>query len=468
MLRVSPSKARRTAAFAFAFASAVAAFFGAAFFGAAFEDGGAFAQTFAPSNVPSWARRTAENGVWQCADDASFRTLRVAALAAAPSDGAPSVDASSAAPSDGVFDGVFDGSFSGALGNSFENAFDAPLETALNSARENAFGNSFVLRGQIPPVVSPSTSATKIGESTVYDSTSTFVLPPVTGDDPEFAPITPTLDDEATTVQKLFKYRDDISASYMFVPKGDSSGLGMHEIEGRILFAFPWETMRERTCLNNGFFLLTPSFRYNHWSQTDAPATAFKMPESTFDAGLTTLFATHLRDLEIKVEVSVGVAASFDKINGDALYIRGRAMGALPIDNAKQVKATGGLIYYDRIEYKIVPSGGIIWRPNEQNVVRLVYPDPRWSRYITKLNETDWWFYIGGEIGGGRWLIEENGETFNTDYNDYRVGLGLTFACDKMKGCVEVGGAFGRELVSKRGVWYEPKDSVYLKTGFLF
>lgn len=421
MLRVFPSKARRTAAFALAVA---------ALFGAFFEETGTFASAAEPTNAPSWARRTAENGVWQVGDVASLSFSRLASFNDLRSD-------------DVQTDGVFDGAFSGAL------------------------GRSLVLRGQQPPVVSPSTTP-KIGESTVYGSTAPFVLPPVTGDDPTFAPITPTLDDEATTIQKVFRYRDDISASYMFVPKGDSNGLGMHEVEGRILFAFPWETMRERTCLNNGYFLLTPSFRYNHWSQTDAPATPFKMPDSTFDAGLTTLFATNLRDLEVKVEVSVGVASSFEKVDCDAFYIRGRAMGALPIDNDKQVKATGGLIYYDRIEYKIVPSGGIIWRPNEQNILRLVYPDPRWSRYITKLNETDWWFYIGGEIGGGRWLIEDCGETFNTDYNDYRVGLGLTFDCDKMKGCVEVGGAFGRELVSKQGVWYEPKDAVYLKTGFLF
>ena len=288
-------------------------------------------------------------------------------------------------------------------------------------------------------------------------------------DDPVFNPITPSTSEEETTIQKVFKYRGDASASYLFVPKGDDAGLGMHEVEGRLLFAFPWETMRERTCLNNGYFLLTPSFKYNHWSQSNVPSAPFEMPDSTFDAGLTTLLTTQLRDLEVKVELSVGLASSFKKVDGDAFYIRGRAMGALPIDVDKQVQATGGLIYYDRIEYKIVPSGGIIWRPNEQNVVRLVYPDPRWSRYLTKLNETDWWFYIGGEIGGGRWLIEDRaGRSFNTDYNDYRVGLGLTFDCVKMKGGFEVGGAFGRKLVSKQGVWYEPKDSVYLKTGFLF
>ena len=419
MLRYSPIAARRTAAFALAVA---------AFFGAFFEGVGAFAQPSEPSSVPSWARRAAENGVWQVA------TL------------APSLDVSLVAPlSDAATtDAVFDEAFSGAL------------------------GSPFVLRGQLPPVLSPSTSASKIGESTVYGSSAPFVLPPVTGDDAEFAPITPTLDDDATTIQKVFRYRDDISAAYMFVPKGGTNGLGMHEVEGRILFAFPWETLRERTSLNNGFFLLTPSFRYNHWSQSDVPATAFKMPASTFDAGLTTLFATNLRDLEVQVEVSVGVASSFEKVDCDALYIRGRAMGALPIDDAKQVKATGGLIYYDRIEYKIVPSGGLIWRPNEKNTFRLVYPDPRWSRYLTKLNETEWWFHIGGEIGGGRWLIEDRDETFNTDYNDYRVGLGVTFVCDKTIGGFEVGGAFGRKLVSKQGVWYEPKDSVYLKTGFKF
>ena len=419
MLRHSPIKVRRTAAFAFAVA---------AFFGALFEGLGAFAQSFEPSRLPSWALRTAENGVWQVAP-------------VAPTLDFVSNDFASAAV---LSDDVFNGSFT------------------------DASNRSFVFRGQLPPVLSPSTSATKITESTVYDANSPFVLPPVTGDDPEFAPVAPTLDENATTIQKVFQYRDAISGMYTFIPKGSSQGLGMHEVEGRVLFAFPWKTLRERTCFNNGFFLLTPSFKYNNWSQSDVPNAAFKMPDSTFDAGLTTLFATKLSDLEVKVELSLGVAASFKKVNGDAFYIRGRAMGELPIDNEKQILATGGLIYYDRIEYKIVPSGGLIWRPNKQNVLRLVYPDPRWSRYIAKLNETEWWFYLGGQIDGGRWLIEDRDQTFNTDYDDYRVGLGLTFLCDKMQGCVEVGGAFGRKLVSKQGVWYEPKDAVYLKTGVLF
>ena len=392
------------------------------------------AQPFDASNSPSWARRTAETGVWN---------VKLPDVATAPT---PIFSSSNLRRpfKTALPEGVFNGQFSGALG-----------ETVASS---------LILRGQIqPPVVSPTTE-TQIGEST-----ASFVIPPVTSDDPVFNPIAPSTSEEETTIQKIFKYRSDVSASYVFIPKGDSNGLGMHEVEGRLLFAIPWQTMRERTCLNNGFFLLTPSFKYNHWSQTDVPSAPFEMPDSTFDAGLTTIFATQLRDLEVKVELSVGLASSFKKVDGDALYIRGRAMGALPIDNDKQVKATGGLIYYDRIEYKIVPSGGIIWRPNEQNVVRLVYPDPRWSRYLTKLNETDWWFYIGGEIGGGRWLIEDRaGRSFNTDYNDYRVGLGLTFDCAKFKGGFEIGGAFGRELVSKQGVWYEPKDSVYLKTGFLF
>lgn len=426
---------RRVAATAFAFSFAVVALSGAFLRAADFANAASGARPFDASSVPSWARRTAENGVW----NVEFDAVETSATPEPRPSNARSASVSASFPQ-----GVFNGRFSGALG--------APIDS------------SFVLRGQIqPPAVSPTTE-TQIGEST-----ASFVIPPVMSDDPVFNPITPSTSEEETTIQKVFKYRGDASASYLFVPKGDDAGLGIHEVEGRLLFAFPWETMRERTCLNNGYFLLTPSFKYNHWAQSNVPRTPFEMPDSTFDAGLTTLLMTQLRDLEVKVELSVGLASSFKKVDGDAFYIRGRAMGALPIDNDKQVQATGGLIYYDRIEYKIVPSGGIIWRPNEQNVVRLVYPDPRWSRYLTKLNETDWWFYIGGEIGGGRWLIEDRaGRSFNTDYNDYRVGLGLTFDCVKLKGGFEVGGAFGRKLVSKQGVWYEPKDSVYLKTGFLF
>lgn len=360
--------------------------------------------------------------------------------------------------------------------------FGAVERSGVFGEIERDFAGSFavddaVFRGQsgtIPPAVSPTTSTT-IDASSLGDSTSLVVTPPVVADDEPFqATVAPTNDD-STTIQKMFKYKQNISGSYVFMPKSKNDGLGVHEVEGRLLFAFPCQTLRDKTCLNNGYFLLTPSFTYVNWSLPGEQSLRYEMPGSTFDAGLSTTFAAKFSDLEVKVETQVGVASSFEKINGDALYIRGRAMGALPVDSDGKVKITGGVIYFDRVEYKLMPSGGFVWRPNPQNVVKAVFPDPRWSRYLTKVNETDWWFYVGGEIGGGRYLISTRDartgaiKEFNTDYNDYRFGVGLTFDCpSRLRGCFEVGGSFNRKLVAKTGTWYSPKDSVYLKVGLLY
>ncbi|MCF0233740.1 MAG: hypothetical protein HUK22_02025 [Thermoguttaceae bacterium] len=166
------------------------------------------------------------------------------------------------------------------------------------------------------------------------------------------------------------------------------------------------------------------------------------------------------------------------KLSAKAIYVNGRAMGSLPVDNEGRTRITGGVIYYDRINLKLIPSGGIIWRPNEQNELRLVFPDPRWSHYLTKANETDWWFFVRGEVGGGRYYISSKDKQtglirqFNTDYDDYRLSVGTMFDCASgMKGSFEIGGAFSRRLVVKAvdgGKWYTPKDSVFFKVGLHF
>ncbi len=367
---------------------------------------------------------------------------------------------------------------------SFSDVFVEELAADAESSRPVVYGafldEPILYRGQsslIPPVESSSrtASSTPIGESLVASSTSSVSLPPVIGSDRPFEPVQAQTTSDSTTLQKLFKNSQSVSGSYLFIPRGKQKGLGVHELDGRILFAFPCRTMQNLSSVNNGYFLLSPSFTYTNFSLSHTNDSRIKMPTNVFDAGLTTSFMAQCNDLMAKVEFSVGVASSFKKIHCNAIYFRGRAEVSLAVDNEKQIRALGGVAYLDRIHYKLVPIFGLTWTPNEQNKFRLVFPDPRWDHYLTKVNETDWWFYLNGNIGGGRWYMSDldapvrSKTSYNVDYNDYRFGAGLNFNCTTgLKGGFEVGGAFKRELRTKAGKEYTPRNSVYLKVGLYY
>ena len=382
---------------------------------------------------PSWALDAAQRGVW---GDLAMETE--AALESGEDDG---------------FDGYWTDGALDPLAFADPLAFDAPSPFA-----------DPIFRGQVsPPVVSPTTESQNYGYRT-YTYESANVNPPATMEDYKNNP---------TTIKRMFKYQQDLSGSFVYVPRA-KNGIGLIEGGVRLFFAFPCQTFRDNN-INEGVLAITPSFDYTNFQTPKHKSVGINLPKNVFDAGLTTSFKLSLNDFQGGVEVQVGVASTFKKITGKAIYVRGRAEGSLPVDDERKVRVLGGVGYYDRVKIKLLPIAGIVWTPNTKNELRIVFPDPMWGHFLTKVNETDWWFYVHGDIGGGRWLMSDpkhlikGKRTYNFDYNDYRVGVGLRFDCPKgLKGSFEVGGAFGREIHTKAGKMFKARDSVYLSAGLFF
>ncbi|MBQ9874719.1 MAG: hypothetical protein IJM30_09665 [Thermoguttaceae bacterium] len=332
-----------------------------------------------------------------------------------------------------------------------------PSPLAFDS-RDDSVG---FFRAQIaPPVVSPTTSSNDYYQYDYDEAVGGASNPPVTMSEP-------------TTFKKMFKYQQDCSKSFVYVPR-TKRGVGLLEGGTSLYFAIPCDTMRGVN-INNGVFRLNPSFDYTGFQWPKNYPLWLKLPNNVFDAGLATSFSFSANDLDATVEVKVGVASSFKKVTSKAIYVRGRAEGSLPVDDDRLVRILGGVAYYGRIKFKLLPVAGVVWRPNARNELRLVFPDPRWGHFLTKVNETDWWFYVQGDFGGGRWLMSDplhkiGGKTsYNFDYDDYRVSVGLRFDCPKgVVGSFDVGGAFGREVKTKAGTVYKPKSAVLLRAGLFF
>jgi hypothetical protein len=108
-----------------------------------------------------------------------------------------------------------------------------------------------------------------------------------------------------------------------------------------------------------------------------------------------------------------------------------------------------GVAYWDRINVRLIPAGGIIWAPNDDCRFELITPKPRITYRIDCGQCYERWAYIAGEFGGGEWAIEQAGGVDNIlDYSDYRVMLGIEHKSLNLSlnGFAEIGYVFGRQL----------------------
>jgi len=314
------------------------------------------------------------------------------------------------------------------------------------------FHEAFVIRGQASGAAT--TAPPVIGTTTTTTSTEPVFSEPV---------------------QKVMRFWSRITAAYTYTPKGGGSdGLGNNNLDIRAQFSCPCKLLSQisKTSTsgnqNSGYFFITPGFTFDTWSMNPVLG-GREMPSTTFDASLAASIQPQFGEFGVEATIQAGVASAFSKVGSKSFYLRGKGMGTLNVTEDGKFIATGGVIYYCRNRYKLMPSGGVIWKPNENNVWRLVFPDPQLTHFISKCNETDWWAYIRGDIGGGRWYIPDPEGAFLTDYNDYNVGIGAMFdsPCG-LTGCFEVGGRFNRELYAYKQSWYKPKSSVYLKCSLAY
>jgi hypothetical protein len=86
----------------------------------------------------------------------------------------------------------------------------------------------------------------------------------------------------------------------------------------------------------------------------------------------------------------------------------------------------------------------------------------------TDSRNTEWWFYVRGEYGGGSWTIKRTNipgmPQDQVDYNDIRAAVGFEFdSYSGLDGLVEVGIAFERELFYRSGTpTFYPNPSIFL------
>jgi hypothetical protein len=171
------------------------------------------------------------------------------------------------------------------------------------------------------------------------------------------------------------------------------------------------------------------------------------------------------------LDVSIGVFSDFNTMTMDSVRLQGTGLLVLAVTPTVALK--GGVTYLDRIDVKLLPAGGILWRPNPQTRFDIYFPKPKLAQYLTTIGNTDVWWYVNGEYGGGSWTVARTGIAGDRrmDINDIRAGGGLEWTCQSgVRGFVEAAYVFNRELVFASGpvVNHELDDSVMVRGGLTY
>jgi hypothetical protein len=263
------------------------------------------------------------------------------------------------------------------------------------------------------------------------------------------------------TYEAMRRFRDATSFEYTHLPRSGNKAraFGMDEIDLRMQLAFPCRFIPNNG--KTGFLYVAPAGSLVWWNGPVGPP---HMSPSGFGAFLDFGMQPKFNDIFSLIAWGrFGVFSDFENVSSDAWRYQGRLEGVGVLSPEMQLHA--GVIYYGRARIKMLPTIGVVWTPDENWVLRLVFPNPKVSRRLWTGQQADWWGYVHLDYGGGSWDIKGLGLT---DYNDIRLGVGIEFAApSRIGGYFEFGGSLDRELYSSASRKSLPAV-LYLKTGFIF
>jgi hypothetical protein len=242
-------------------------------------------------------------------------------------------------------------------------------------------------------------------------------------------------------------------------------GLGILDIGLDTAFAWP-------ILANPNPVFITPGFTYHSWNGPASGNFAGNpdLPPNAYDAYLDTSWHPRVTSwFSADLDVRVGVYSDFSAVNSESVRVLGRGVGIVTLSPQWQVAA--GIWYLNRLTVQLLPAGGVIWTPNQDTRFAILFPNPKLSRRVLTLGNTDIWGYLAGEYGGGRWTMRHaDGTEDVVELNDIRALAGFEwFTLSGVRGNMEIGYVFDRHIIYRSGLpWAHPSDTVLFRAGLTY
>ncbi len=146
--------------------------------------------------------------------------------------------------------------------------------------------------------------------------------------------------------------------------------------------------------------------------------------------------------LSYDVAFSVMAASDFEGSSREGIRYPAHAVGFLSISDFAEL--VFGADYLDRDDVRLLPVGGLIWRPHPNVRLEAIFPSPKAYFQLTEKQR----LFLNGSLGGGTWAVER--DTLVDDlftYHDLRVGIGLEHVKeDGDWSAIEIAYLFDRKL----------------------
>lgn len=218
--------------------------------------------------------------------------------------------------------------------------------------------------------------------------------------------------------------------------------------------------------------LITPGFAFNFLEGPLAGPGGPEMPPTLYDAYLDFAWYPKVTPwLGAELGFRTGVWSDFDHVTTDSIRFLGRGLAS--ISTTPNLDILFGVVYLDRVKVKILPAGGVYWRPTPEWDAYIVFPNPKVRKYWMNVGNSKWYWYVAGEYGMGSWTAEHgDNPSGRVDINDIRVIGGLECETQtQVRGHVEVGYVWDRELVFDPGPPfgdYKLDDTIMIRAGIDF
>jgi hypothetical protein len=239
-----------------------------------------------------------------------------------------------------------------------------------------------------------------------------------------------------------------------------SDGLGILETELFAAFAMPAPTTQTP-------LILTPNLLVDFVDEPAYVALPSELYATFLDIMWLPKFGT--RTLGI-LAVAPGWYSDFQDGSGDAFRLTGRAL--LRYDwQPDRLQLVVGAVYTNRMNSRWIPAGGVIFNPNPDLSMDLIFPRAKIARRTAWGLGFEHWVYLTGSFGGNDWAIAQpDGSPDKLGYLDWRITLGWE---RKMNGGAglhfEIGYVFAREIrFASTPDILNPDDTLLLRAGFAF
>ena len=183
---------------------------------------------------------------------------------------------------------------------------------------------------------------------------------------------------------------------------------------------FGWLSFESSPYLSRGYRSgFTTAFNFHLLSGPNV----VPLPPRLYDFSLGYQKRGRIKDfMSYDLTTSIGVFSDFEDSAKDGVRFPGHAVGMLHL--MPEMDLVFGVDYLSRDDIKLLPVGGISWRPQSMPDLRfdMVFPRPRIDYTIDNKSK----IYLAGRLGGGTWDIEfPNNDNDVMTYRDLQLLLGF-------------------------------------------